>query len=511
MPARPPEEVRTVVGLRVAISRRGKKGIYHACYHEGGHRRESLKTTNKKVAIEKALLIEHRLATGEPQATRQESRVIPTKVADAVAAYLAYLTTERLAAKTLTKYLGILGTFATFLADHRKATLDQVALRDVDPFRAGRRPLLSDKSMYREASLLKRWPTWCRKRKLVAADPLADSAFSRPPGEPSGGPTLDEINRILAKAHPVRYPILATLAFTGMRVGECRNLRPEDIDLDAGRIRIVSREGAETKTRKSRDVPIHPRLAAILREVRAGKTWFFTALPSPRYPGGQHHINERHVLEDFRKTLGELGLPVGREGGFVIHSLGHSFKTIAINAGVPQHAVDIWQGHAPDLRSASRQYYDLTEEESRKHILKLPFGIVRPTASRKDNPMTDPSAVLAACLVTAAIAPYPSRAALSPEFGDRDKTGTTAPAATGAKTQVLTGWRLAANQLLQAEGTGYRAVTPGPNRGDWRTTRSAVSVPASRSGNADANSGESTVSDRSVGRARSSTTRSSVR
>ena len=373
MPARPPEEVRTVVGLRVAISRRGKKGIYHACYHEGGHRRESLKTTNKKVALERAMAIEHRLSTGHPRAPREETSVTETKVGDAVAGYLAYLATERVAAKTLTKYRGILGTFAAFLTEHRRTTLDQLTLRDVDRFRARRRPLLSDKSMYHEASLLKRWLTWCRKRKLVAANPLAEETYSRPPGEPSAGPTLDEINRILEAAHPVRYPVLATLAFTGMRVGECRNLRPEDVDLEAGWIRIVSREGAETKTRKGRDVPIHPRLLEVLKQVRPGKSWFFTALPSPRYPDGQHHINERHVLEDFRKTLQELGLPVGRDGGFVIHSLRHSFKTIAINAGVPQPVVDIWQGHAPDLRNASRLYFDLTKGESQKHILKLPF------------------------------------------------------------------------------------------------------------------------------------------
>ena len=187
---------------------------------------------------------------------------------------------------------------------------------------------------------------------------------------------LEQINKILDAASAVRMPLVATLAFAGMRAGELQHLLITDVDLESGWIRIVSRPGVETKTGESWRVPIHPRLMAILKVLpRSRGSWFFTAQPSLRHTDGSNHVNMKHINEDFQKVLVKLGIPAGKKnGGFVLHSLRSSFKTIAINAGVPREIVDLWQGHKSHRPTASDGYYAPTDEDHQRFIRLIPFG-----------------------------------------------------------------------------------------------------------------------------------------
>jgi integrase len=159
-----------------------------------------------------------------------------------------------------------------------------------------------------------------------------------------------------------------------MRIGEIVRLRVEDVDLANNWLHVVSREGLETKSGHTWTVPIHPRLRKILEDVCRAKTgWFFTAKPSYKYPSGGHHINPRDANENFGKILATLGITAGREAGFTFHSFRSSFKTIAVNSGVPREVVDTWQDHQPD-RAVSNLYYKLSDEESQRFMRSVQFG-----------------------------------------------------------------------------------------------------------------------------------------
>ncbi|MCY2994388.1 MAG: tyrosine-type recombinase/integrase [Planctomycetota bacterium] len=186
---------------------------------------------------------------------------------------------------------------------------------------------------------------------------------------------------MLNAADERRREILAMLAFTGMRSGECQHLRPEDVELRGNWVHIVSREGYETKTGECRDVPIHPRLRPFLaRQPKHERPWFFTAPATPKYPRGDHHLNAKKLNEYFLAVLKKLDIATGREAGFTIHSLRHSFKTLCVNARIPREVVDAWQGHSPD-RSVGGAYYKLSPEESQRFMEQVPFGTGEPAAS----------------------------------------------------------------------------------------------------------------------------------
>ena len=362
---------------------RGRAGSYTADFHyQGEHQRRSLKTSNLKVARQRAIELERQILDGMLEQPKSQGIEPPESICSAIGEFLDYLETEERRPKTIQKYRSILENFASF-ADLRGCGLPaEIDMRLFDQFRAFRKPLIGRKSMHHEGVLLKGFLEWCRQRKLVQENPLRDTKFKRPAPPRRGGPNLEQINAILGLSDQRRRPIVA---FTGMRSGECRHLQPQDIEFRGNWIRIESREGYETKTSESRKVPIHPRLRQHLTGLaKRERPWFFTSPATPNYPNGDHFLNTKKLNEYFLELLKQLDIPAGRDSGFTLHSLRHSFKTICINAGIPREVVDAWQGHSPD-RSAGSAYYRLSDKESQRFMLMVPFGTGEPTADVGDK------------------------------------------------------------------------------------------------------------------------------
>jgi len=372
----PDESNRVRVGDRVTIYPRGAKRTWVADFWQDGvHRKVSLKTANKKVAVERAT----KLAADLTHGTYHQPPP-PVTVRQVVDDYMTYLRTEDRARKTIVKYRGVFDLFIGYLDRHRVTRLGQVTAGHFDRYRAERKETRHRKTIYCEGVIIKQLFKWARGRKLIADNPLADIRLDKPPLEPKEGPSLDQVDAILAAADEPLRSQLAVQAFTGMRAGELQRLRPEDVDLTGGWVHIRSRPGAETKTRESRKVPVHPRLRAVLESLpRARRPWLFTAAPSKKFPDGDHHINVKRLNDQFTRLVGRLGMPVGRDAGFVVHSLRHFFETFCVNAGIPQRVIDTWLGHRSD-KSMAAVYYRLRDEDSRSFMGRVPFGTGEPAA-----------------------------------------------------------------------------------------------------------------------------------
>jgi integrase len=267
----------------VTFYARGVKKIYVADFWTNGeHCRKSLKTTNKKAARDRAVQLAAELSQGH-------YRPAPVAVGfeDAYEAYLMYLKTENRAKKTLTKYRGVFENFATFLGTIRVAKLGQVTATHFDKYRAGRAETRHPKTRYTEGVILKQLFRWAKTRKLIHDNPLVDVKLHKPRSGSKPTLSLDQVDRILASAKLPLRTYLSVLAFTGIRSGELRRLRLEDVDLAGGWVHVRSRPGEETKTRRERKLPVHPRLWLILESARKGSgTYLFTVGPSRKYPAG---------------------------------------------------------------------------------------------------------------------------------------------------------------------------------------------------------------------------------
>jgi integrase len=146
-------------------------------------------------------------------------------------------------------------------------------------------------------------------------------------------------------------------ATTGMRRGELLGLRWEDIDLDAGVVRVAQarvRAGnqvvaGEPKTaRGRRTLALDPATVAALRQHRKRQTEERLA-SGPHYadsgltftmPGGTPIHPNRFSLW-FRRHVRAAGLPAIR-----LHDMRHSYATAGLAAGVPPKVMSERLGHA---------------------------------------------------------------------------------------------------------------------------------------------------------------------
>ena len=354
----------------MTIYPRGKRKIWCADFwHNGEHKRVSLETRNKKVATQRAVKIDAELSSGE-----YSTPPPPTSIDAAVSKYIGFLKSEGRARKTIVRYQGELDSFAEFCETQKAYCLGQITPLLFDDYRADRRTIHAESTVSHESTVVKQFLKWCRQRKMLAHDPLIDCRVKKPKRHPKGGPCLEQVNSILSTVAEPRHTQFALLAFTGTRVSELQHLQRIDVDLEANWVHIVSRPGAETKTRESWKVPIHQRLRKLLEKLPNTKhAWYFAAAPSNRYPSGGHWINPNRLNDDFLKILRKLGIPEGRKkGGFTVHSLRSFFKTHCINCGVPKPVVDTWQGHKIDM-SVGAQYYKLSDADSQRFMAIVSF------------------------------------------------------------------------------------------------------------------------------------------
>jgi len=364
---------RIPIGNRVTISPRGKKKTWNAeFWFDGQHRRKSLKTQNKKIAIERALKLEMEFQEGEYRSISDR-----VAIADATEPYLESLKANNRARKTIVRYRGELDTFLNFCHENKVRLLSRITPSLFDKYRSSRADLVKPSTQYHESMVCKQFLNWAVSRQLLAKNPLENYKLSKPPQQPRPTPSPAELHTIL-QASPERDQTLITiLALTGMRSGELRQVRVEDVDLNGNWLHVVSRDETPTKTRQSRKIPIHRSLNPLLFKhlKRRNDGWLFTAEPSSKYPAGNHWINTKKLNDRFVRRLKRLKLPAGLEdNGYTIHSLRHFFETYCVNAGIPHRVVDTWMGHVGD-KSMSAVYYHLSDEDSQKFMrnLESPF------------------------------------------------------------------------------------------------------------------------------------------
>jgi integrase len=362
------------VGDRVTIRPRGKKGIFVAeFWHDGQHRRRSLRTTNKRVARTRAAALEHQLSQGQLAKSPP-----PVTVREAIRRYLEHLKTEGRAPRTLTRYRGELDALADYLEGQLGIVgLSRITITSFDRFRQERRRNHKARTMYHEGVVAKQFLRWCVSRGLLTENPLRECRLSKPPITRRPAPTLAQVHQILEESGPAARDRILTLALTGTRVGELQALRTVDVDLAAGFINIVQQLRGPTKTGLARRVPIHPMLASVLQKHLANNhhELLFTAEPSSKYPAGGHAFSPKQLNDAFRAAAKRAGLV-----GFTQHSLRHFFIRHCINNGVPERAVRQWVGQVGRKDSSTSEYYDLTELESLSFMNQLSFD--KPSETR---------------------------------------------------------------------------------------------------------------------------------
>lgn len=154
------------------------------------------------------------------------------------------------------------------------------------------------------------------------------------------------------------------LAYSGARIGEAREVKWADVDLDGGLIWIHGDPVHGTKNRASRQIPIIQRMRRLLEDMRS----------NPRQFRNLDRENDDHILviQECQKAIdrgcGELGIK-----RITHHDLRHLFATACIESGVDIPTVAKWLGHKDGGALAMKTYGHLRSEHSLAMAKKVRF------------------------------------------------------------------------------------------------------------------------------------------
>jgi integrase len=176
------------------------------------------------------------------------------------------------------------------------------------------------------------------------------------------------------------HDIIATLAFTGMRISELAGLRRTDVDLDSRTIaltderyrrRAAKGQARTIKNKRSRSFPIHPNLhpvlAGLVRKC-SSSVLFNGPKGGPLRPDHVRICLKRDVQAPLESQYPSAEEEIGFKNGR-LHSFRHFFCSMCANSGVSEPAVMDWLGH----RSSAmiRHYYHLHNEEAQRQMSKV--------------------------------------------------------------------------------------------------------------------------------------------
>ena len=208
---------------------------------------------------------------------------------------------------------------------------------------------LAPRTRRAEVAALRRFHAWLQLTGRLAQNPATTLPTPRVGPPRNGVYQPAEVAAILAHTATLtdlrgrqRHAIVATLRWTGMRSAELRTLRRADLDLGAGRARVVGKGDRDRMVLLP--APLCQLLAAFVGEVR------------PQLPDSPLLLVNAHPFvttalagfgqEALAREVELAGQGAGVPGRHHPHKWRHTYATELVRAGVDIHVVQRLLGHA---------------------------------------------------------------------------------------------------------------------------------------------------------------------
>ena len=271
------------------------------------------------------------------------------------------LVLKGLSENTLHAYRSDLSFFFAFLRERNVEIADADELSLLGYLTLLRRRGLSHRSVARQLSALRGFFAFLREQGWTASDP---SAHLENPKLHSALPdvlTREDIRGLLDQPD-VTTPkgfrdrtILELLYAAGLRVSELVNIKPLDIDLQRGTLRVFG------KGAKERLIPLHDRAQDVLRRYLEQCRPRLAPRQEVCFPGrGGKPISRQAVWKMIKKHALEAGITQDISP----HSLRHSFATHLLEGGADLRSVQQLLGHASI--TATEIYTHVREDRLRR-------------------------------------------------------------------------------------------------------------------------------------------------
>tara|TARA_R110002072_G_C7978872_1_gene535943 strand:+ start:898 stop:2118 length:1221 start_codon:yes stop_codon:yes gene_type:complete len=248
------------------------------------------------------------------------------------------------------------------------------------------------RSLYFELTEVKSVLNWLMDERHLPREASFRFRLAKPIGNDTYCYSREQVLAMLQ--HCEKHPELAwlrniilVLACTGLRIGELAGLRWTDIDFKGNAIRLTDERSSKrrtdmgtarrTKGRRSRTIPLHPEVKALLSQLTRSKHGNVLSGPTGRKIR-EDRIREKFVdfvieplSEEFPTSDGEIGFKHAR-----FHSFRHYFISQAFISGATEGEIMDWVGHR-DSKTVSI-YRHLRNEDAQRRMQLINF--IRPEA-----------------------------------------------------------------------------------------------------------------------------------
>ncbi len=338
---------------------------------------EPLKTTNKSAAVKQAHAIIQRIDRGSP--SKPNRRVdIETLRRD----YMQMLCDRERAPKTIEKYKYVLGEFEDWAKenDHRYASsLDDRSFWAFN--RAMIASNLSEKTRYDRLIIIKQLMKWAHCARRIGTNPFDGISIQKPEATEQPCFTPQQVAALLVKADPHEQMIYATMAYAGLRFGECRELRRSTVLCGRGRHGFIAvRRGGssgKTKSKRVRHIPIHSELRELLDASSRTFDRVFTARPSDKHPDGSGPIDERRLLRSLKRLCRRCEF--ANPDQYKLHTFRHAFASMCARNNISYKYALEWMGHkSSDILDL---YYTMYDDTAEAAMATIDYASHRPNAN----------------------------------------------------------------------------------------------------------------------------------
>lgn len=267
---------------------RKKSKFWTVCYRKNGKLIErSLKTTNRKIAQFEKNKIENEQAQGHNPILRMN---VPLRTAfEEFKAHRKGRITPRTDRTDNTR-------IQFFIDEYPRSTLGSVTESMLKEHldRRIKRDGITHTTANHTIRVMKTFLTFCVRKKYVFENPLRFMEKYKRDKFEARYLSKEEIDTILEAAKGTRaFPVLMVAIYTGMRYGEIKNLKPDDIDFKHNRIIVRM-----SKSGRFRHIPIHEDLLPILKAHSVDLTHFKGLLAGIQEKTGVKHFR----FHDLRHT-----------------------------------------------------------------------------------------------------------------------------------------------------------------------------------------------------------------
>jgi len=233
-----------------------------------------------------------------------------------------------------------LSTLKQFFFDKK---LSQITVNDIDEYKLKRLKEVKPASVNRELACLSHLFNYAKRQKrYFGKNPVSLSGLLPENNQKERILTSHEEESLLNASPGTLRSIITTALCTGMRKNEILTLRWKNVDLNNN---ILTIEHTNSKSKRTRRIPINTVLKQLLRELRlksAGNDYIFLSSAGNRY--------KRH---DSLKWTFSRACKIANISGLRFHDLRHTAATRMIENGVNIVVVSKILGHA-DLKTTMR-------------------------------------------------------------------------------------------------------------------------------------------------------------